>query len=128
MQVTFESKVKILSKLLRDLSVPFFPNLPTICDEIMISAKKSVFGTQISIAVGTLRVRILHHFPFLLIFSTIGTLALSFLITKSGPLRYFFGLPTSETSVIPGKTVKGLLPAIILAVILIIEVLLGNLL
>ena len=79
------------------------------------------WGVQISIAVGILRVPILHHFPFLLIFSTIATLGLSFLITKSGPLRYFFGLPAGESSFIPGKTLKGLLPAIILASIIIIE-------
>ena len=74
---------------------------------------------QVPIAVGTLRVPILHHFPFLILLSTIATFTVSFLITKSGSLRYFFGLPTAADAFIPGKALKGLVPGIVLAVVII---------
>lgn len=80
----------------------------------------------IPIAVGTLRHRVLHHFPFLLLFSTIASLLVSFAITKSGPFRYFFGLPTKPDSIIPGTRAKGLIPGILLTIIIIIEIVLAN--
>jgi hypothetical protein len=78
------------------------------------------------IGVGILRVPILHNFPFLLLFSTLGTSALSYLIVKSGPLRYFFGLPTSKGSILPGKALRGLIPGIFLAIVVTVETIVGN--
>ena len=83
---------------------------------------------QVVIAVGTLRIEGVPHFPFLLFFSTIATLGVSYLITLCGPLRYFTGLPTTSGSCIPGKVWKGLMPGMVLALILIVEVVLGNVL
>ena len=82
---------------------------------------------QVVIAVGMLRVPVLHHFPFLLAFSTITTFALSYLITLAGPVRYFFGLPTAEDAIFPGKALKGLIPGIVLAIVIIIETVVSNL-
>ena len=76
--------------------------------------------------VGILQVPVLHHFPFSLLLSTIATTAISYLIVKSGPLRYFFGLPTEKGSFLPGKALKGLIPAIVLAIVVIFEVIVAN--
>ena len=83
---------------------------------------------KIPIAVGMLRVPILHHFPFLLLVSTVATLGISFLITKAGSLRYFFGLPNQADSRIPGRALKGLIPMIVLIIIIAIEFALAKLL
>ena len=95
-----------------------FHKMPSFC---LLS-----INMQVVIGVGTLRVPILHHFPFLLLFATIATIGISYLIVKSGPLRYFFGLPTAKGSLIPGNALKGLVPGIILAIFVIIETIIGN--
>ena len=63
---------------------------------------------------------ILGSFPIVLILSTIGTLAVSWLITKSGPLRYFFGLPTKKESYLPGKALNGMVPVIVMSFLFIV--------
>ena len=35
---------------------------------------------------------------------------ISWLITKAGPLRYFFGLSTPADSMLPGKKMDGFVP------------------
>ena len=75
-----------------------------------------------------LRVPIVHHFPFVLLVSTAATLGISFLITKAGPLRYFFGLRNKKDSFIPGQAFKGMIPMIVLIIIITIEFTLAKLL
>ena len=73
-----------------------------------------------------LQVPVLHHFPFVLMASTLVSLLVSFGIAKAGGLRYFFGLPPPEDSYLPGKALKGLIPGLVLVVIIVIEVILAN--
>ena len=73
----------------------------------------------------------LHHsgtFPLVLLLTTLATLAVSWIITKAGPLRYFFGLPTKQHSGLPGKQLGGFLPLLIMTVLFVLAALLGNLL
>ena len=58
--------------------------------------------------------------PVLLVLSTVLTLCLSWLITKSGPVRYLFGLPTPPSSLLPGHRARGFLPLCLLALLFII--------
>ena len=66
--------------------------------------------------------------PIVLLLSTIATLIVSWLITKSGPLRYFFGLPTKKDSMLPGKALGGMLPTAVLLVLFVTVALIANLL
>merc|ERR1719206_1160896 len=74
-----------------------------------------------SVSLGT---PVLQSFPIVLIIATIATSALSFLIVKLGPLRYWFGLPPPKDSLLPGKVIRGFLPLAILLVAVIIVYLL----
>ena len=69
---------------------------------------------------------ILGSFPIVLILSTIGTLAVSWLITKSGPLRYFFGLPTKKESYLPGKALNGMVPVIVMSFLFIVAAVIAD--
>ena len=53
----------------------------------------------------------------MLILSTVGSLAVSLLVTKAGPLRYLFGLPTPPGSLLPGERCRGLLPFILMMLV-----------
>ena len=64
-------------------------------------------------------------FPVVLILSTIGTLLVSWGITKAGPLRYFFGLPT-RSSILPGTLMKGFAPAAVMSLLFVIACFLAN--
>lgn len=67
----------------------------------------------------------LRSFPVVLILSTIGTLLVSWGITKAGPLRYFFGLST-RSSVIPGKFMNGFAPTLVMSILFVIACFLAN--
>ena len=73
----------------------------------------------------------LHHsgtFPLVLLLATLGSLAVSWVITRAGPLRYFFGLPTKQDSRLPGKQLFGFLPLLIMSALFVLATLLANLL
>ena len=61
-------------------------------------------------------VPVLKSFPIILTLTTVITTFISLLITKSNPLRYWFGLSTSKGSVIPGSSFGGFLPLIVLTI------------
>ena len=54
-------------------------------------------------------------FPVVLLLSTLATLAVSWLVTVSGPLRYMFGLATPPGALLPGSSLGGLLPLAVMA-------------
>lgn len=84
---------------------------------------------QILVAIlsGTLWVEYLGSFPVTLALTTIATLCVSFAITCSGPVAYFFGAPTSRSCFLPGKTLNGMLPTIMLGIILVLLYMTANL-
>ena len=56
------------------------------------------------------------------------TLTVSWLITRSGPARYFFGLNTTNQSRIPGGTLGGFLPLTVMSILFGVATLLANVL
>ena len=62
----------------------------------------------------------------MLILSTVGSLAVSLLVTKAGPLRYLFGLPTPLGSLLPGEKSGGFLPLHVLGAVFIALSLVAN--
>jgi len=70
----------------------------------------------------------LRSFPVILILSTLGTLLVSWWITKAKYFRYFFGIPTEDTTVFPGKIMRGFLPSVLMIILFFIAVSLVNLL
>ena len=54
-------------------------------------------------------------FPVVLLLSTAATLAVSWLVTVSGPLRYLFGLATPPGALLPGSSLGGLLPLAVMS-------------
>ena len=65
-------------------------------------------------------------FPIVLLLATLATAAVSWIIVKSGPVRYFFGLPTKKQSKLPGTTLRGFLPLLVMAVLFLVAALLAN--
>ena len=65
-------------------------------------------------------------FPVILILATVGTLLVSRGITKAEYLRYFWGLPTKDSSVFPGKIMRGSLPSTVMIVLFVIAYILAN--
>ena len=63
----------------------------------------------------------------MLILSTVGSLAVSLLVTKAGPLRYLFGLPTPPGSLVPGEKSGDFLPLIVMSSIFIVVTIVVNL-
>ena len=82
----------------------------------------------VPLAAGASWVPYLRTFPLVLLLTTLVTLAVSWSITRSGPLRYFFGLPAKQQSRLPGKQLGGFLPLLIMAVLFVLAAFLGNLL
>ena len=82
----------------------------------------------VPLAAGASWVPYLRTFPLVLLISTLATLAVSWGITKVGPLRYFFGLPAKQESSLPGKLFGGFLPLLTMAGLFVLAALLGNLL
>ena len=58
---------------------------------------------------------LLGSLPVVLFLSTLATLAVSWLVTMSGPLRYLFGLATPPGALLPGSSLGGLLPLTVMS-------------
>jgi len=71
----------------------------------------------VAIVAGASWIPYLRSFPIVLVLSTFGTFILSWLITKSGPIRYFFGLPTKKDSILPGKSLNGTVPVLVMSIV-----------
>ena len=70
----------------------------------------------------------LRTFPVMLIITSFATISISYLITKSGPICYFFGLPTPQDSFLPGTQIGGYVPVIALTMLVVGVIILANLL
>ena len=62
----------------------------------------------------------------MLLLATAATLAVSWLVTISGPLRYLFGLATPPGSLLPGSTLGGLLPLAVMSCLFILVTIVVN--
>ena len=51
----------------------------------------------------------------MLLLATAATLAVSWLVTVSGPLRYLFGLATPPGALLPGSSLGGFLPLAVMS-------------
>ena len=114
---------RIVLGITRDLVTMQYRHLPLLSQIAMpfYLTHQQVLVTVLSLSLGT---PVLQSFPIVLIIATIVTSALSFLIVKLGPLRYWFGLPPPKDSLLPGKVIRGFLPLAILLVAVIIVYLL----
>ena len=65
-------------------------------------------------------------FPVVLLLSTLATLAVSWLVTVSGPLRYMFGLATPPGALLPGSSLGGLLPLAVMSCLFILLTIVVN--
>ena len=65
-------------------------------------------------------------FPAVLLLSTLATLAVSWLVTVSGPLRYLFGLATPPGALLPGSSLGGLLPLAVMSCLFILVTIVVN--
>merc|ERR550519_2480463 len=98
-------------KILRELSMPFY----------LIHA--SVLVAYIA---GAMWIPYLRTFPITVIIVTLLTTTISFLITKSGSLRYFFGLAPPKDSFLPGKKLRGFVPTLIMTALVIAHMIIAN--
>ena len=98
-------------KMLRELAMPFY----------LIQGQ-----VQYAYMSGALRVPYLRSLPVSVIITTLLTTLLSFLITKSGFLRYFFGLPPPKDSFLPGKTLRGFVPILIMTFLSITHIIIAR--
>ena len=81
------------------------------------------------IASGALWVPYLRALPVMLVIASLVIGFLSYLITeKIGQLRYFFGLPTPQGSTLPGETLRGYVPALLLSGLVVLHTVLAYLL
>ena len=81
-----------------------------------------------TIAAGALWVPYLQSFPLMLIITTIVSIALSYLVSKCGPLRYFIGVPPPRDSSLPGKRLGGFVPVLLLSGLAVLQCAMTNLL
>ena len=65
-------------------------------------------------------------FPVVLLLSTLATLAVSWLVTVSGPLRYMFGLATPPGALLPGSSLGGFLPLAVMSCLFILVTIVVN--
>ena len=98
-------------KKLRELAMPFY----LIHLQVMV-----VYMA------GALRVPYLRSLPISIIIVTLLTTITSFLITKMGPLRYFFGLAPPKDSALPGKTLRGFVPTLIMTALVITHIIITH--
>ena len=94
-------------KILREMAMPFY----------LIHVQ-----VQVAYMSGALRVPYLRSLPISVAILTLLITLLSFLITKSGFLRYFFGLPPPKDSFLPGKTLRGFVPTLIMTSLVITHI------
>jgi len=108
--VTRELVTKTFSPLsvLSELAMPFYLTHQQVL--VMITAGASWYPH-------------LRSLPVVLSLSTAGTLALSWVITRAGPLRYFFGLPSKT---LPGSCLRGTVPTVVLGSLFIVACVLAN--
>ena len=62
----------------------------------------------------------------MLLLSTLATLAVSWLVTVSGPLRYMFGLATPPGALLPGPSLGGFLPLAVMSCLFILLTIVVN--
>ena len=99
-------------KMLRELAMPFY----LIHQQVLLAY-----------LAGALWVPYLRSLPVTVIIVTLLTTLLSFLIaTKSGPLRYFFGLAPPKGSFLPGKLLRGFVPALVMTALVVGRVIIVN--
>ena len=98
-------------KMLRELAMPFY----LIHEQVLVAYMA-----------GALWVPYLRSLPISVIIVTLITTIISFLITKSGPLRYFFGLAPPKDSFLPGKTLRGFVPTLIMTSLVITHIIITN--
>ena len=91
-------------KILREMAMPFY----LIHQQVLVSY-----------LAGAMWVPYLRTLPLTLIIVTLLTATISFLITKSGSLRYFFGLAPPKNSLLPGKILRGFIPVLIMSALVI---------
>ena len=98
-------------KILRELAMPFY-----------------LIHLQVEVAYlsAAMWVPYLRSLPITVIITTILCTTIAFLITKSVPLRYFFGLAPPKDSFLPGKTLRGFLPTLIMAALVITHIIITN--
>ena len=71
----------------------------------------------------------LRTLPVALLITSLLSGSLAYLIAeKCGQLRYFFGLPPSKGSCLPGETLRGFLPTLVLSVLVVLVTVLVNVL
>ena len=98
-------------KKLRELAMPFY-----------------LIHLQVEVAYlsAAMWVPYLRSLPITVIITTILCTIIAFLITKSGPLRYFFGLVPPKDSFLPGKTLRGFLPTLIMTALVITHIIITH--
>ena len=98
-------------KILRELSMPFY-----------------LIHQQVHVAylAGAMWIPYLRTLPITVIIVTLLTTTISFLITKSGSLRYFFGLAPPKDSFLPGKTLQGFVPTLIMTALVITHIIIAH--
>jgi len=108
-----------LTSVTRELVTTQYRYLPVLSQLAMpfYLTHQQVLVTVLSLSLST---PVLGSFPIVLILTTITTTTLSFIIVKLGPLRYWFGLPPTKGSAMPGTTLRGFLPLTVLSVAVII--------
>lgn len=100
-------------KLLREMAMPFY----LVHQQVLVSY-----------LVGALWVPYLRSLPITIILGTLLTTLVAFLITKAGPLRYFFGLAPPKKSFLPGKYLRGFVPTLIMSALVICHIIIANVL
>ena len=98
-------------KPLRDMSLPFY----LIHQQVLVS-----------LLAGLLWIPKARSLPVVLTLATIITTIFSFLITKSGSFRYFFGLQPPKGSILPGKLMRGFSPTVVLGLLVILQIIVAN--
>ena len=97
--------------MLREMAMPFY----MVHQQVLVAY-----------LAGALWVPYLRSLPITIVLGTILTTLVSFLITKSGPLRYFFGLPPPKKSFLPGKLLRGFVPTLIMIIFVLGHVIVVN--
>ena len=88
------------------------------CGKLFSHNYKAYYCSKLKVRIPLSKlISIVGSFPIVLVLSTFGTFILSWLITKSGPIRYFFGLPTKKDSILPGKSLNGTVPVLVMSIV-----------
>ena len=116
--------------VLSELAMPFYLTHQQILVVIVAGASwyphlsESLMKCQLSTSPLPLAI-FAGSFPVVLILSTVGTLVVSWSITKAGPLRYFFGLPTKH-SALPGNLLHGFVPTAVMSLLFVVGCVLAH--